>query len=80
MPFELNDKDHSSALCDIDPDLHFYEEFNQATVKCDYYLDTKFNEEITEPTGSTNFFYHYAILISEVREKNLVPLKITWIF
>ena len=25
MPFELNDKDHSSALCDIDPDLHFYQ-------------------------------------------------------
>ena len=23
MPFELNDKEHSSALCDIDPDLHF---------------------------------------------------------
>ena len=36
MPFELNDKDHRSALCDIDPDLHFYQEFNQATVKCNY--------------------------------------------
>ena len=33
MPFELNDKDHRSALCDIDADLHFYQEFNQATVK-----------------------------------------------
>ena len=42
MPFELNDKDHSSALCDIDPDLHFYQEFNQATVKCNYHLDTNF--------------------------------------
>ena len=72
MPFELNDKDHSSALCDIDPDLHLYQEFNQATVKCNYYLDTKFNEEITEP-----IFYHYAMLISEVQEKILVPLKIT---
>ena len=36
MPFELNDKDHSSALCGIDPELHFYQEFNQATVKCNY--------------------------------------------
>ena len=32
MPFELNDKDHSYALCDIDPDLYFYQEFNQVTV------------------------------------------------
>ena len=47
MPFELNDKDHSSALCDIDPDLHFYQEFNQATVKCNYYLETNFNDEIS---------------------------------
>ena len=49
MSFELNDKDHSSALCDIDPDLHFYQDFNQATVKCNYYLETKFNDEISEP-------------------------------
>ena len=52
LPFELNDKDHSSALCDIDPDLHFYQEFNQATVKCNYYLETKFNDEISEPNGT----------------------------
>ena len=24
MPFELNNKDHRSALCDIDPDLIFF--------------------------------------------------------
>ena len=65
MPFELNDREHSSALCDIEPDLHFYKEFNQVTVKCNYYLDTKFNEEITEPKGSTD-------VLSEVQEKILV--------
>ena len=54
MPFEWNDKDHSSALCDTDPDLHFYQEFSQVTVKCNYYLDTKFNEEISEPKQSTD--------------------------
>ena len=70
MPFELNDKDHSSALCDIDPDLHFFQEFNQATVKCNYYLDTKFNEEITEPTGSTNFLSLCHVNIRSAR-KNL---------
>ena len=52
MPFELNDKDHRSALCDIDPDLNFYQEFNQATVKCNYYLETKFNDEMSEPNGT----------------------------
>ena len=41
MAFELNDKNHRSALCDIDPDLNFYHEFNQATVKCDYYIEKK---------------------------------------
>ena len=78
MPFELNDKDHSSALCDIDPDLHCYQEFNQATEKCNYYLDTKFNEEITEPKGSTNFLSLCHVNIWSAR-KILVPLKITWI-
>ena len=24
MPFEFNDKDHRSAICDIDPDLNFF--------------------------------------------------------
>ena len=52
MPFELNDKDHRSALCDIDPDLNFYQEFNQTTVKCNYYLETKFNDEMSEPNGT----------------------------
>ena len=53
MPYELNDKDHSSALCDIGPGIHFYQEFNQVTVKCNYYL-TKFNEDIYEPKQSTD--------------------------
>ena len=71
MLFELNDKVHSSTLCDIDPDLHFYQEFNQATVKCNYYLDTKFNEEITEPKGSTNFFLSYCHVNIRSARKNL---------
>ena len=65
----MSDKDHSSALCDIDPDLHFYQEFNQVSVKCKYYLETKFNDEISEPNG-TKDVCHYAMSISEV-PKNL---------
>ena len=70
MPFELNDKDHSSALCDIDPDIHFYQEFNQVTVKCNYYLETKFNEEISEPKQSTDVLSLCHVNIRSAR-KNL---------
>ena len=28
IPFELNDKDHCSLLCDPDPDLHYFNFFN----------------------------------------------------
>ena len=45
-------------------------EFNQATVKCNYYLDTKFTEEITEPTGSTDFLPLFHVNIRRTR-KNL---------
>ena len=41
MPFELIDKDHRTSWCDRDPDLHFYQEVNQATVKCNYYFGKK---------------------------------------
>ena len=26
-------------LCDVDPHSNFYHELNQATVKCDYYIE-----------------------------------------
>ena len=70
MPFELNDKDHSSALCDNDTDIHFYQEFNQVTVKCNYYLETKFNEEISEPKQSTDVLSLCHVNIRSAR-KNL---------
>ena len=70
MPFELNDKDHRSALCDIDPDLHFYQEFNQATVKCNYYLETKFNDEISKPNGTKDVLSLCHVNIRSAR-KNL---------
>ena len=70
MPFELNDKDHRSALCDINPDLHFYQEFNQATVKCNYYLETKFNDEISKPNGTKDVLSLCHVNIRSAR-KNL---------
>ena len=43
MPFELNGK-YYSILSDIDPDLHNYNSLNQLTYKCNYYLESTFNE------------------------------------
>ena len=68
--FKLNDKDHTSALCDIDPDLHFYQEFNQSTVKCNYYLETKFNDEISKPNGTKDVLSLCHVNIRSAR-KNL---------
>ena len=70
MPFELNDKDHRSALCDIDPDSNFYQEFNQATVKCNYNLETKFNDEMSEPNGTKDVLSLCHVNIRSAR-KNL---------
>ena len=70
MPFELNDKDHRSALCDIDPDLNFYQEFNQAFVKYNYYLETKFNDEMSEPNGTKNVLSLCHVNIRSARKKS----------
>ena len=43
LPFELNDKDYS-IFSDTDPDLHYYNSLNQLTYKCNYYLESSFNE------------------------------------
>ena len=36
IPFELNDKDHSSILCDPDPGLHYFNYFNQVQANSNY--------------------------------------------
>ena len=33
-PFEINDTDHISPLCEIDPDLHFYNSIDFHLSKC----------------------------------------------
>ena len=56
IPFELNDQDHSN-LCDIDPDLNFYNSLNQLTSKCNCYLESSFNSEINSIFDSISQFY-----------------------
>ena len=54
----------------VDPDLHFYQEFNQATVKCNYYLETKFDDEISKPNGTKDVLSLCHVNIRSAR-KNL---------
>ena len=44
IPFELNDKDHE--LRDADPNLDFHNITNGISAKCNYYLESSFNEEV----------------------------------
>ena len=48
IPFELNDKDHSSLLCDPDPDLHYFNSFNQVLANSNYFTETSFKEHINK--------------------------------
>ena len=44
-PFEFNDNDHRSPLCEIDPDLYFYNSTNfNDTIQCNYFDETTFKE------------------------------------
>ena len=49
---------------------HFYQEFNQATVKCNYYLETKFNDGISKPNGTKDVLSLCHVNIRSAR-KNL---------
>ena len=56
IPFELNDKDQASFLGDSDPDLHYYSSFNQLISKCNYFLESSFNENYEKCKSSKNVF------------------------
>ena len=56
LPFELNDNDHVSALSDVDPDFNFFSSYNQVGAKCNYYLESSFNEDIAENKCVKNVF------------------------
>ena len=57
IPFELNDKDHSSILNETDPDLHYFNSFNQLGNNCNYYLQSKFNTLIQESNIASDVFF-----------------------
>ena len=41
-PFEINDTDHISPLCEKDPDLYFYNSIDFHLSKCNYYKESSF--------------------------------------
>ena len=51
ITFELNDQDHSLNLCDIGPDISFYNSLNQFTSKCSYFLESSFDLELNHARG-----------------------------
>ena len=46
LPFELNDDDHMTNFCNADPDLNFYNSLNQYASRCNYYLESTFNNDM----------------------------------
>ena len=70
IPFELNDKDHSSLLCDPDPDLHYFNSFNQVKANSNYYTETSFKEHVSKCTDAKDMFSMCHLNIRSV-SKNL---------
>ena len=70
IPFELNDQDHSSNRCDIDPHLNFYNSLNQFTSKCNYYFESSFNSEIHKACGTKDLFSLCHLNIRSLKKNN----------
>ena len=70
IPFELNDQGHYSNLCDIDPDLNFYNALNQLTSKCNYYLESSFNSVINKASGTNDLFSLCHLNIRSLKKNN----------
>ena len=46
-PFEINDTDHASPLCEIDPDVHFYNSIDTYLSKCNYFDEYGFAQIVS---------------------------------
>ena len=47
-PFELNDYDHQFDTFDADPDLNYFNSFNQYITNCNYFLESAFINEMSK--------------------------------
>ena len=56
IPFELNDKEHSSLLRDPDSDRHYFNSFNQVQANSNYDTETTFRERVTKCIDAIDMF------------------------
>ena len=76
MPFELNDSEHLAGSCneDIDPDIQFFNTFNQNIAKCNYQTRESFTKEICTSAVKKKVFSLCHINIRSIR-KNISALE-----
>ena len=61
----MNDKDHASKLRDADSDLNFHNITNGISAKCNYYLESSFNEEVAK--ANWNQWYSMSLCHTNIR-------------
>ena len=57
-PFKINDTDHASPLCEIDPDVHFYNSIDTYLSKCNFFDEYGFAQIVSnmaKPNGTLSF-------------------------
>ena len=70
LPFELNDSDHQYGIDSIDPDLNYFRTFNQYISRCNYFVESSFNSEISKCSNTKQHFSMCHLNIRSIR-KNL---------
>ena len=72
LPFELNEPDHLIGAYneDVDPDIHFFNTFNQHLAKCNYLTDESFTRLMHKSTLKEQSFSLCHLNIRSIR-KNL---------
>ena len=74
LPFELNDSDHQYGNDSIDPDLNYFRTFNQYISRCNYFVESSFNSEISKCSNTKQHFSMCHLNIRSIRKK-LTALK-----
>ena len=67
-PFELNTDKYYSPLCDIDPDINFYNEIDYHLVShCNYYMDNHFTSAIKNKFGNVSLHDMFSLCHINIR-------------
>ena len=77
-PFEINDTDHISPLCEIDPDLHFYNSIDFHLSKCNNYEEISFAQIAPNMANLSQSLSLCHLNIRSIKKIYLILLH-TWI-